>query len=45
VFYEWGARIGLDMKTSYPAWRHLTQRTLQRPAVRRVLANENISVP
>lgn len=45
VFYEWGARIGLDMKTSYPAWRHLTQRTLQRPAVRHVLANENISLP
>jgi glutathione S-transferase len=45
VFYEWGARIGLDMKTSYPAWRHLTERTLRRPAVQRVLAKEGILVP
>jgi glutathione S-transferase len=44
VFYEWGVRIDLDMKTSYPAWRDLTQRTLQRPAVQRALANEKISV-
>jgi glutathione S-transferase len=44
VFYEWGARIGLDMMTSYSAWHRLTQRTLQRPAVQRVLAEENISI-
>jgi glutathione S-transferase len=45
VFYAWGARIGLDMKTSYPAWRHLTGRALQRPAVQRVLAKEGIAIP
>jgi glutathione S-transferase len=44
VFYEWGARVGLDMRAGYPAWRQLTQRTLQRPAVRRALAAENISI-
>jgi glutathione S-transferase len=45
VFYEWGARIGLDMKIGHPAWCDLTRRTLQRPAVQRVLAHENISIP
>jgi glutathione S-transferase len=44
VFYEWGVRIGLDMATGYPAWRRLTERTLQRPAVQRVLRDENISI-
>jgi glutathione S-transferase len=44
VFYEWGARIGLDMATCYPAWRRLTERTLLRPAVRRVLRDEKISI-
>jgi glutathione S-transferase len=44
VFYEWGVRIGLDMATSYPAWRRLTERTLLRPAVQRVLRDENISI-
>jgi glutathione S-transferase len=45
VFYEWGARIGLDMKGSYPAWRRLTDRISQRPAVQRVLAQEKIALP
>ncbi|MBV9563198.1 MAG: hypothetical protein JOY90_22550 [Bradyrhizobium sp.] len=44
VFYQWGARIGLDMTVGYPAWRRMTKRTLQRPAVQRVLADENISI-
>ena len=44
VFYEWGVRIGLDMAASYPAWRRLTERTLVRPAVQRVLRDENISI-
>lgn len=44
VFYEWGVRIGLDMATGYPAWRRLTERTLPRPAVQRVLRDENISI-
>ena len=45
VFYQWGRRVGLDMKDSYPAWRRLTDRTSQRPAVQRVLAQEKITLP
>jgi glutathione S-transferase len=45
VFYQWGGRVGLDMKRSYPAWRRLTDRTVQRPAVQRALAHEEISLP
>jgi glutathione S-transferase len=45
VFYQWGGRIGVDMKKSYPAWRRLTDRVSQRPAVQRVLAQENITLP
>lgn len=44
VFYEWGVRIGLDMPTSYPAWRRLTEQTLVRPAVQRVLRDENVVI-
>jgi glutathione S-transferase len=45
VFYQWGGRVGLDMKNTYPAWRNLTDKTSQRPAVQRVLTDENISLP
>jgi len=45
VFYQWGGRVGLDMQGNYPAWRRLTDRTAQRPAVQRVLADEKISLP
>jgi len=45
VFYQWGGRVGLDMKKSYPAWRRLTDQTSERPAVQRVLAHEQISLP
>jgi hypothetical protein len=45
VFYQWGGRVGLDMKDSYPAWRRLTDQTSQRPAVQRVLAHEKITLP
>jgi glutathione S-transferase len=45
VFYLWGGRVGLDMKGSYPAWRRLTDQTLRRPAVQRVLAEEKITLP
>jgi glutathione S-transferase len=44
VFYYWGHRIGLDMRTSYPAWTKLAQRVVARPAVQRVLANEGITL-
>ena len=44
VFHNWGGLIGLDMAAAYPAWRDLTVRTLQRPAVQRVLAKEQIAL-
>jgi glutathione S-transferase len=45
VFYQWGGRVGFDMKNSYPAWRRLTEQTSRRPAVQRVLAHENVTLP
>jgi len=44
VFYVWGGRVGLDMRAGYPAWARLTERVLARPAVKRVLAHERISL-
>lgn len=44
VFYQWGGRIGLPMREAYPAWARLTERVTARPAVRRVLEQENITV-
>jgi glutathione S-transferase len=44
VFYYWGQRIGLDMGALCPVWRGLAQRVVARPAVRRVLAQEGISL-
>jgi glutathione S-transferase len=44
VFYQWGQRIGIDMRADYPAWSALTNRLLARPAVRRVLDKEGIVV-
>lgn len=44
VFYYWGRRIGLTMRTSFPAWTYLAERVVARPAVQRVLANEEIKI-
>jgi glutathione S-transferase len=44
VFYQWGGRVGLAMRGAYPAWTHLTERVVARPAVQRVLAQEKIVV-
>ena len=44
VFHNWGGLIGLDMAAAYPAWRDLTVRTLQRLAVQRVLAKEQVAL-
>ena len=44
VFYRWGNRLGLDMKSHYPSWTRQTQLLLERPAVISVLAAEGISV-
>jgi len=44
VFYHWGSKIGLDMRATHPGWTRLTERTLERPAVRQVLQQEGISL-
>jgi len=44
VFYCWGKRISLDMRALYPSWTRLTQRVVTRPAVERVLTQEEITV-
>ena len=43
VLYRWGARIGLSMPDSYPAWTGLVQRIVERTAVQRVMQREGIS--
>jgi hypothetical protein len=44
VFYYWDKRIALDMQALYPVWTGLAQRVVARPAVQRVLAQEEIAV-
>ena len=44
VFYRWGNRMKIDMKSNYPAWTRHTQRMLERVAVNRALTQEMISV-
>ena len=43
VFFQWGQRIGLAMR-DYPAWSAATERMLARPAVRRVLEREGVTI-
>jgi glutathione S-transferase len=44
VFFQWGQRIGLEMRAAYPAWSRLTDRLLQRAAVQRVLEQEGVEI-
>jgi glutathione S-transferase len=44
VFYRWGNRIGLTMRDGYPAWTSINDRISNRPAVRRVLDSEGLSI-
>lgn len=44
VFFRWGNRIGLDMRTDYPDWSAHAERVSQRPAVIRALAQEGIGI-
>lgn len=44
VFYQWGRRIGLDMRSAYPAWTALMQRVAARSTVQRVLAQEKVKL-
>lgn len=43
VFYRWGLRIHLDMK-SLPHYTALVERVASRPAVKRVMAEEGIAL-
>jgi glutathione S-transferase len=45
VLYQWGGRVGLNMRASYPAWSRMTDQTSRRPAVQRVLEVEKIILP
>jgi len=44
VFFRWGQRIGINMRTDYPAWSICTDRVLERAAVQRVLQKEQTVV-
>ena len=44
VFYRWGYRIGLDMKTEFPQWTKHSLRVASRPTVKRVFEIEGIKI-
>lgn len=44
VFFRWGNRMSIDMRTLYPAWTRHALRVIERPAVKRALQQENVSV-
>jgi glutathione S-transferase len=44
VFFHWGQRIGLAMRGEYPAWSGLADRFVARPAVRRALEAEGVTI-
>ena len=44
VFFQWGQRIGFDMRGDFPAWARSVDRLIERPAVRRVLAKEGVTI-
>ncbi|HZH42650.1 MAG TPA: glutathione binding-like protein [Lysobacter sp.] len=43
-FYRWGGLIGIDMRREFPHWTAHVERMLERPAVRRVIEREAISL-
>jgi glutathione S-transferase len=44
VFYRWGNRMGIDMKTLYPVWHKHALRVFSRPTVKRVFEAEGIEL-
>ena len=44
VFYRWGYRIGIDMKSQYPHWTKQAVRVASRPTVKRVFDDEGIEI-
>jgi glutathione S-transferase len=44
VFYRWGYRIGVDMKSEFPIWTKHALRVASRPTVKRVFEAEGIQL-
>ena len=44
VFYRWGYRLSLDMKTQFPHWTKHALRVASRPTVKRVFEVEGIKI-
>jgi glutathione S-transferase len=44
VFYRWGNRLGIDMKTLFPVWTKHAHRVFSRPTVKRVFEAEGIEL-
>ena len=44
VFFRWGNRIGLDMRTGYPAWAAHAERVAARPAAQRAMQQEGVGI-
>ncbi len=44
VFYRWGNRLGIDMKSQYPTWAKHAQRVFSRSTVKRVFEDEGIEL-
>jgi len=44
VFFQWGQRIGITMRDSYPHWSAITDRILAQPAVQRTLQSEGVII-
>jgi glutathione S-transferase len=42
VFFRWGNRMKIDMRTNYPTWTAHAQRLEKRSAIQRTLAQEGI---
>lgn len=44
VFYRWGGRCGLTMRTDFPEYTRIMDAVRARPAVQRVLAREGVQI-
>ena len=44
VFFRWGNRLGLDMKSAFPQWTKHAQAMLKRQAVLNALTDEDIDI-
>jgi len=44
VFYGWGQRMKIDMRGQYPAWSKIIDKVRVRPAVHKVLTDEQVEI-